>query len=307
MGTYRNEREHTYSLQEFMAQYGTEAECEQTLFRMKWPEGFRCPKCGGDHFSIITSRRHPLYQCSCCHLQTSTTAGTIMECTKLPLTKWFLALYFVATNKDGISETALSKYIDVTLKTAWSILQKIRNAMGHRESLYQLGGSIEMDEGFFGGKREGKRGRGSENKTQVAVALQLDVQGKPQFLKMKVIPDTKGETLLDFAKANIHSGSIIHSDALSSYRALSQDYVSDIQKYVPKDTGDRLKWLHVMISNIKANIAGAYHGLDAPYLQRYLDEFCYRFNRRWSTKPILDHLIECCVWAPYRTTAELRI
>jgi len=96
-----------------------------------------------------------------------------MENTKLSLVKWFLALYFAATNKDGISEMALTKFIGVTLKTARALLHKIRSAMGEREGLYRLSGTVEMDEAFFGGKASGKRGGGSENKTQVAVALQL--------------------------------------------------------------------------------------------------------------------------------------
>ncbi len=120
------------------------------------------------------------------------TAGTIMANTKLPLAKWFLALYFAATNKDGISEMALAKYVGVTLKTAWALLHKIRSAMGERESLYRLGG-----------KAAGKRGRGNENKTEVAVALQLGSDGHPQFLKMQVIADTKSSTLLAFSKDNI--------------------------------------------------------------------------------------------------------
>ena len=307
MNNYHDPKANTYSLFEFTQQYGSNEACEQTLFQLKWPNGFCCPKCGFNHCSIIRSRKLPLYQCSCCHAQTSAITGTIMECTKLPLIKWFLALYFVATNKDGISEMALAKYIDVTLKTAWAVLQKIRSAMGSRECLYKLGGSVEMDEAFFGGRHKGKRGRGSENKTQVEVALQLDDLGHPQYLKMKVIPNAKGETLLAFAQENVQMGSVIHSDALASYKTLSDDYISDMQKYDPKDDSGRLKWLHVMISNIKANIEGAYHGLDGAYFQRYLDEFCYRFNRRWSKKPVLDHLLECCVWAPYRTVAELCI
>ena len=120
------------------------------------------------------------------------TAGTIMANTKLPLAKWFLALYFAATNKDGISEMAVAKYVGVTLKTAWALLHKIRSAMGERESLYRLGG-----------KAAGKRGRGNENKTEVAVALQLGSDGHPQFLKMQVIADTKSSTLLAFSKDNI--------------------------------------------------------------------------------------------------------
>ena len=230
-----------------------------------------------------------------------------MENTKLSLVKWFLALYFMAINKDGISAVALAKYIDVTLKTAWALLHKIRSAMGKRENIYQLSGSIEMDGAFFGGKAEGKRERGSENKAEAAVALQLDAGGRPQFQKMQVIPDAKGETLLAFAEKNIMEGSTIHSDAFRPYNTLSSKYCCDMQKYDPKSKDERLKWLHVMISNIKANIEGAYHGLGRTYLQRYLDEFCYRFNRRHNKKPVFDHLLACSVWAPYKTIAELGI
>lgn len=155
---------------------------------MKWPDGFKCPKCGSRHCTVISGRRLPLYQCPVCRHQTSATAGTIMANTKLPLAKWLMALYFAATNKDGISEMALAKYIGVTLKTVWALLHKIRSAMGERENIYCLGGSVEMDEAFFGGKAAGKRGRGSENKTEVAIVLQLDSAGHPQFLKMQVVP-----------------------------------------------------------------------------------------------------------------------
>lgn len=304
---YVDPKANTYSLIDFQNKYGTEEACEQVLFRLKWPDGFKCPKCGCEHFTTIGGRRLPLYQCPLCRHQTSATAGTIMACTKLPLIKWFLALYFVATNKDGVSEMVLAKYIGVTLKTAWSLLHKIRSAMGERENTYLLGGFVEMDEAFFGGKKEGKRGRGSGNKTQVAVALQLSSSGGPQYLKMQVIPDATGETLLGFAKENIMEGSTIHSDAFQSYHALSEKYYTDMHKYDPGDDDGHLKWLHVMISNIKANIEGAYHGLEGTYLQRYLDEFCYRFNRRHSRKPVFEHLLECSVWAHYKTVAELGI
>lgn len=307
MNKYVDPKANTYSLIEFQSKYSTDVSCEQALFQLKWPNGFKCPKCGSDHCTMVGGRRLPLYQCPQCRHQTTSIAGTIMENTKLPLVKWFLALYFVATNKDGISEIALAKYIGTTLKTAWALLHKVRSAMGERENTYRLGGSIEMDEAFFGGKHTGRRGRGSENKTEVAVALQLDSLGRPQFLKMQVIPDAKGDTLLAFAKDNITEGSTIHSDAFKSYNALSGKYCCDMQKYDPQSDDRRLKWLHVMISNIKANIEGAYHGLDGTYLQRYLDEFCYRFNRRHSVKPVFDHLLACCIWAPYKTVAELCI
>ena len=304
---YHDIKANATSLLEFSEKYYNEDACERALFDLKWPDGFSCPKCQSKTYSIIRGRRHPLYQCACCRAQTTAAVNTIMENTKLKLVQLFLALYFVATNKDGVSEVALAKYMGTTLKTAWSVLHKIRQAMGHRNCLYKLGGAVEMDEAFFGGRHEGKRGRGSENKSQVAVALQVDGDGHPEYLKMQVIPDAKGETLLSFAEENIDEGAIIYSDAFASYHALEGNYTVNMQKYDPKDNSGRLKWLHVMISNMKANIEGAYHGLNGTYLQRYLDEFCYRFNRRWGKGSVLDRLLKCCVWAPYHTVAEVCI
>lgn len=224
MSRYVDPKANTYSLIEFQSKYGTEESCEHALFQLKWSDGFKCPKCGFCHCTVVGGRRLPLYPCPACRHQTSATAGTIMANTKLSLVKWFLALYFAATNKDGISEMALVKYISFTLKTVRALLHRIRSAMGERENIYCLGGSVEMDEAFFGGKAAGRRGRGSENKTQVAVALQLDSGGHPQFLKMRGVPDAKGSTLLAFAKSNISMGSTVHSDAFKSYNTLSKDY-----------------------------------------------------------------------------------
>ncbi len=164
---YIDPKANTYSLPEFCQKYDTESACEQALYNLKWPEGYTCPKCGFDCHTIICGRRLPLYQCPLCRCRTTVIVGTIMECAKLPLTKWFLALYFAGTNKDDISEMALAKYIGVTLKTAWSVLHKICAAMGSKDSLNKLGGFVEMDEAFFGGKASGRRGRGKRKQDPV--------------------------------------------------------------------------------------------------------------------------------------------
>ncbi len=303
---HMNEKK-SYSLIDFQKLYGTEEACEQALFRLKWHEGYVCPKCGCREYYTIQSRRLPLYQCHECHHQETSIKGTIMENTKLSLVKWFLAIYFVAQNKDGISETALAKYIDVTPKTAWLMLHKLRSSMGERDSQYMLRDCVEMDEAFFGGKKKGgKRGRGAD-KAKVAVGLQINDGIYPTFLKMKVIPDCTGETLLDFAKGNIKPGATVHCDEFKSYNRLVEEYTLFQQNYSETNDSEFLKWLHVMISNIKALIAGTYHGLKRKYLQRYLDEFCYRFNRRNSSKPIFDHLLECSIWSEYHKASELCI
>lgn len=307
MKKYINPKINTYSLPEFQNKYGTEADCETAMFQLKWHNGFTCSKCSYTDYYTIGTRRLHLYQCKHCGHQETVTSGTIMQNSKLPLTIWFLALYFIAQNKNGIAELSLAKYIGVTLKTAWALLHKVRKAMGSRDSMYKLGGNIEMDEAFFGGKKEGKRGRGSENKVIVAVALQVDDGLYPKFLKMEVVPDCKGETLNEFALSNIRKGSTIHSDKFKSYHTLKTDFKCDMQKYNPEDKSDFLKWIHVMISNIKSNIEGTYHGLDNHYLQNYLDEFCYRFNRRSLDTPVFDKLLKCCTTEFYLRVSELCI
>lgn len=113
MSKYIDPKANTYGLIEFQSRYGSEQACEQALFQLKWPDGFKCPICEERHFTVVRGRRLPLYQCPECRHQTSAITGTIMENTKLSLVKWFLALYFMAFNKDGISAMALAKYIGV--------------------------------------------------------------------------------------------------------------------------------------------------------------------------------------------------
>ena len=200
----------------------------------------------------------------------------------------------------------LAKYIGVTLKTFWLLLHKIRSAMGGAMPFTGLAIPLKWMRHFSVGNPKENGAGAVAIKPRWPVTLQLNGNGCPQFLKMQVTTDTKGDALLAFVKKS-HRSSTIHSDAFSSYNALTGEYCCDMQKYEPKSDDTRLKWLHVMISNIKANIEGSYHDFDGTSRQRYLDELCYRFNRRQSRKPLFDHLLACSVWIPYRTIAELCI
>ena len=122
---------------------------------------------------------------------------------------------------------------------------------------------------------------------------------------MQVVPDCKGETLLRFVKKNIEDGSIIHSDSYKSYHSLKKYYICDTQKFNPSDKSDFLMWIHVMISNIKSNIAGTYHGLDNHYIQNYLDEFCYHFNSINSDVPVFDELLKRSTTKTYLRNSKL--
>ncbi|OAB34526.1 hypothetical protein PMSM_11725 [Paenibacillus macquariensis subsp. macquariensis] len=245
------------NLIQFQKKFQTEESCHQHLFKMKWPERYRCPKCQHQKAYEIKTRNSPLYECTNCQHQTTVIAGTIFEKTRTDLVKWFWAIYLIAQDKRGVSATYLSDELDIAYQTAWTIQHKVRKAMGERDAAYALAGIVELDEAFFGAPTEGgKRGRGIEQ-TTVLVALSIDKKGCPKYLKMQVIPDVKGTTLTDFATTHIEAGSTIASDRYRSYQALTKNgFHPEAKKYDLKENPDHLKWLHTIISNAKAIIGG---------------------------------------------------
>ena len=149
------------SFTRFIKRFPNENACVEYLYKVKWPTGFVCPVCGCRHCYAIKTRRQ--YQCANCRHQTSLTANTVMHRSHLPLTKWFWAIYLVACDKRGISALALAGKIEVCYETAWNMLRRIRGAMEMRDEHYVLGGIVEFDDSYFGGKIKGKEGRGAGN------------------------------------------------------------------------------------------------------------------------------------------------
>jgi hypothetical protein len=223
-----------------------------------------------------------------------------MDKTRTPLRKWFMAIYLMSADKRGISALSLKEKIRVAYQTAWSMCHKIRHAMGEKDEGYTLSGIIELDDAFFGAPAQGgKRGRGTD-KAAVFVSVSLTADGKPKFAKMKVVEIDEGEsvdskTVKQFTDNVIAKGSEVRTDGLDIYNALSANgYTLTQKKYDPQKEPGHLHWIHIIVSNVKAYINGTYHGLDAIHLQRYLNEFCYRFNRRWLKSDIFSHLVYAC-------------
>ena len=268
-------RKQKMPLSEFLKRFGTEERCREYLAAQRWPDGFVCPKCGHKHGCRLSNG---LYQCTHCRRQTSVTAGTVLHHSHVGLSKWFLAFYFVSQDKRGISAIQLSNQIGVTYKTAWSMLRRIRSAMGQRDAAHLLSGVVEFDDAYFGGPTVGgKRGRGTE-KAKVFVALSLDEHGNPQYLKMGVTKDIKKTAVRKFARCTIVADSTIRSDGYRSYIPALEGYDHEYKPYDPNS--GMLHWLHIVISNAKAFILETYHGLPKDHLQSYLDEFVFRFSRR---------------------------
>lgn len=290
------------TLLEFMSKFQDEATCRAYLFEKRFPQGFICPKCGGKECGKVETRG--VYQCKACRYQVSCTAGTVLHRTHIALVKWFLAMFLVATDKRGSSAVYLSKEIGVSYKTAWFLLHRLRSAMGQRDSEYVLSGIVEMDDTYFSnGSKTGKRGRGT-GKAKVIAAVSKDDKGRPKYLKMKVIPNLKGKTIGNFAVGSIADKSQIQTDAYNSYRKpLSERYSHEYEVF-SKDS-EALHWVHKMIANAKALVNGTHHGLTDRHLQAYLDEFCFRFNRRYFSNGIFDRLALAAVSATPLTWGQL--
>ena len=289
----------------FGQKFDSEQACHKHLFQLKWPTGFGCPNCHHHEYFEITTRTLPLLQCKKCRHQTTVMVGTIFEKTRTPLHKWFTVIYWEAQDKRGVSATFVSRELEISYPTAWSMLHKIRKAMADRNEGYKLSGLVEIDDFYIGAPTEnGKRGRGTD-KNQVLVALSKNEKGHPLYVKMEVIEDMKKETVETFVTENIEAKSTLIADGHRTIPTLKSNYTIEARKLNPKKDPEHLKWIHTLISNLKSFVTGTFHGLDSRHLQRYLHEFCYRFNRRKFVGEGFNRLLHSCLIAKTITYSEL--
>lgn len=274
--------EYPRSLREFEKQFATEQGCREYLFRLRWPDGFRCPRCSGTrHWPV----RSVLLECGECGHQTSVTAGTIFQDTRKPLTDWFRAMYWVTTQKNGASVLGLQRVLELkSYKTAWTWMHKLRRAMV-RPGRDRLSGRVEVDETLIGGVEEGVVGRQTESKTLVVIAAQED---GPRIgrIRMRRVPDASVDSLTDFITDAIEPGSTVHTDGWRGYWGVEvAGYVHEVTLISrTKKTGSELMpRVHRVASLLKRWLMGTHQGAVAPqHLDYYLDEFTFRFNRRRS-------------------------
>ena len=284
------------SLPDFLAQFGTEAQCEAKLEQARWPQGFCCPGCGHAEHYVLKSGRRKTFQCRSCRLQTSLIAGTLFQGTHLKLTVWFLAIYLISQAKTGLSALALKRQLGVSYPTAWLIQQKLMQAMVERDARYTLDGDIQVDDAYLGGERAGgKAGRGSENKVPFVAALSLSTEGHPRFIKMAPIPGFTRKAIAQWAQDDLSPGCVVLSDGLACFAGVTdagcQHQVLIAGGRKPKDLPE-FSWIKPVLGNLKTSLGGAYHAFDfAKYGTRYLGAFAYRFNRRFQLDTLTTRLI----------------
>lgn len=284
---------------DFFTTFTTEEACEQYLIKMRWPDGMPCLQCGGkDFYPRLKERR--AYQCRSCRFFNRPTAGTIFHRTRTSLHHWFVALFLVAFDKRGVSALLLAEELGLRYETAWAMLQRIRHAMAKRDSQYKLAHYVEMDEMFIGSPTEAKkRGRGTE-RTPVLVAVSYvpaeDGKEYVGFAKLRAVKNIDAPTIVRFAKDVIEKGSTIRSDGYTVYPPLEDNgFIHDRNPVGKRKAHVILPHVHTYISNLKAFIQGTHHGLAETHLQQYLDEFCYRFNRRKRRQEMFDRLLLACL------------
>jgi transposase-like protein len=305
MGEMDMAKQTPLSFFEFQRKFNTEEACREHLFNLRWPNGFICPKCGNPTCYSLKTRH--VHECKKCHYQASVTSGTVMDKTRVPLQKWFWAIYFMSTDKRGHSALQLQKELEVGYKTAWYMLQRIRTGMLEKDWDYKLSNIVETDEAFFGAPtRGGKRGRGTE-KTKVIVGVSLDNDGRPMYAKMETSKKLDADAINAFAENNIEEGAIVRSDGSTSYPQLTQKGYKHVGISNSKADKQHLKWLHTIISNAKAFFEGTFHGLDEKHMDLYLAEFCFRFNRRFWPGQLFNRLVFACLRSPKIPYAELTL
>lgn len=267
---------------EFESRFSTEAGCREYLVQMRWPEGFRCPKCGSAKASLV---RGILFQCSACRHQASVTAGTIFQDIRAPLTMWFRAMWYVTSQKNGASALGVQRMLGLgSYQTAWLWLQKLRRAMV-RPGRERLAGWVEVDETYFGGLEEGKQGRGALNKALMIIAAQADGKAIGR-VRMRVIEDASADCLHAFVQDSIELGSTVHTDGWRGYSGLEKKgYDHEITPFRGqlKEVSKTLPRVHRVAALLKRWLLGTHQGaISYQHLPYYLDEFTFRFNRRRS-------------------------
>jgi len=298
------------SLSEFLKNYGSEEQCFDALAKWRWPDGFRCSRCNNDKYCQLKGRK--LYQCNRCHHQTSITSDTIFASTKLPLSTWFLGIYFITQDKKGISALSLRRHLGISYNAAWRMKQKLMQVMMERDHHKPLSGFIELDDAYLGGERTGcKPGRGAEGKTPFVAAVETTNEGQPTRIKLNVVKGFRSAEIRAWSQQHLTVGSLVISDGLACFNAVAE---AGCQHDKIVCGGGRASveepefyWVNTVLGNLKSALRSTYHSINPKYAQRYLAEFQYRFNRRFTLAELIPRLVYIGLRTPPMPERLLRV
>ena len=269
---------------EFQQRFPDDNSCKEYLSVLKWGKGYVCSKCGQTRYcsgAQVYSR-----QCTRCSHVESVTSGTLFHKVKFPLLKAFYIVYYVSTNKKGISSTELSRKLGLRQKTCWLFKQKVMRGMQSSHQ-HKLTGQVEVDETVVGGSEEGVIGRKNGKKQIVVVAVERKGKGISRFYG-KVIEHSSAKELGSFMRTTIDTDAYIRTDEWRGYSPLKTVF-KNLRQVPSGDKGGNFPDLHRVIMGFKGWLRGIHH--HAEHLQAYVDEYAYRFNRSFMKGNIFDNMI----------------
>lgn len=297
------------NLLDFNKRFRDEESCILYLKMKREEEGIVCPKCHtSNHYWLQTGL---FWQCKTCRTKTNLRAGTLMEKSHIPLLTWFIVIHLMTSTKKAFSALEMQKQVGHKFyEPIWYMMQKIRITMGKRDGRYKLQGNIEIDDAFYEvvdlkkqlDKGLTKRGRGSDKQAKVLIMVESKPNPKQTnphkkdrilgFAKMIVMDDLSATGIKYVVRESISPSSIVISDGYRGYSGLHEIVEEHNAMVVPqKEAHIKLPWVHTVISNSKRNMLGVHHSIGKEFLQNYLNEFCYKLNRRNFTSDLFDRMI----------------
>jgi transposase-like protein len=274
------------TLQDAILYFADADNCISYLVARRWPNGVVCPSCGSSDVSYVASRR--VWQCKTRHpkAQFSIKVGTIFNESPISLDKWLLAMWMVANCKNGVSSYEISRATGISQKSCWFMLHRIRLAL-QGEDGGKLGGEIEVDETFIGGKARNMHGEVKARKIQgrrgpMGKAIVADVLERGGKVRAKVVSKRKKKDLQALVRDNVTPGSVLFSDALPSYDGLSVEFQHQVIDHAVEYVRDNVhtNGMENFWSLLKRGIGGTYVSVEPYHLFRYVDEQAFRFNNR---------------------------
>jgi len=296
----------------FINRFPDEASCIEFIKAQRMQQGIICKKCTGIKHYWLENKL--FFQCASCGFRTSIKSGTVMQSSNLPIRTWMMAITFITATKKGFSAAELQRQLGMKrYEPVFRMYHKLRKVMGQRDERYRLEDMVEYDEAFVGKATKAKvrsqlkRGRGSQKQSKVAVMAESTLLEDPdsgktdkscRYFKMKKIKNLEAKSAQRLIKDYIDSNAVLQTDKSTTFSDLSDCIDVHVREISGTKQGNfNLKWVHIAISNLKKHLQ-TYHMISERMMQNYLDEFCYKLNRRYFGQKLFDRLIIASIY-PY--------